>query len=232
MKNKFLILIFPVLIKNYSRLSLFIKTKKLLESVLSLILILYVLAYTFPPYTNPLDVCAQDYFKNAHVVISCDDVQAKSVRNLAIYNFLSASFNDDELGMTGITNKIFINNYAINKFELKESNVFTHELEHINQRETLGFFNFFFITPAWVLEGGAEYYRGKPTLDICDAFKTWGESSKQQFYFESWVKAYYLLEVKKVSYIDFLFIKSDSEYEVNKNLVFNVFCKNNNFENY
>ncbi len=223
MKNKFLILIFPILIHNYSRLSIFNKIKKLLESILSLIIILYIFVYTFSPYTTPLDACAQDYFKNSHVVISCDEVQAKSVRSLAIYNFLSASFNDDELGMTGITNKIFINHYAIKKYQFKEKNIFIHELEHINQRKILGFFNFF-LAPTWVLEGGAEYYRGKPTLDICNGFKSFGESSKQQFYFESWVKAYYLLEVKKISYIDFLSIKSDSNYEVDKRIVFNSFC--------
>ena len=223
MFKKVLSIIFPIFHKNFPMLSIFKKATKIFESLFSLLLIIYFGLYILTPYSERIDVCKHSYFENKHVIFSCEDVSVYKINNLSYYKILSPFSKDDELGATGFTNKIFVNSTALMKNKQSLSDVLNHELEHVNQKEILGFIKFY-STSKWILEGGAEFHRGKPTIDVCLGFKLWGDENIKQKYFESWVKAYYILKIKKMPYIDYLKI-NNKDIHFDKNTVLDLFCK-------
>ena len=222
MLQKIWVIIFPIFHTDFFKISIYRKAIKLFESLFSLLIIIYLGAYILTPYGDRIDVCKSSYFENKHVTFSCNEVSVYAIKNLTYYKFLSPFATDEELGVTGFTHKIFINTTALRKNKQNLNDLLNHELEHVNQKELLGFIKFY-STPKWILEGGAEFFRGKPTIDVCLGFKSWGNENIKQKYFESWVRAYYLLKIKKVSYIDYLRIDNDDIY-FDKDIIFSLFC--------
>jgi hypothetical protein len=196
---------------------------KTLESLISLLIILYILILYFPPNSEELEICSSEYFNKEHVKIKCESVRALLISNRYVYNLVSPLSRSDELGMTTLTGSIFLNSYAIEKSNMVQSDVLNHELEHINQIEILGYYNYIF-TPEWVKEGAADFYRGKPTLEVCSGLNSIGSESIHQFYFDSWAKAYTLLKIDNLEYEDYLLKKFNTPVSIKKEEILNAFC--------
>jgi hypothetical protein len=199
--------------------------RSLLELFFSFSIIVYCLLFLYTPYSNSIDACESEYFSEKSVRFKCENVDVKVIDNIFIFSILSLSTNVDMLAVNTFFNTIFINKKSANKFDQKVSDLLKHELEHTNQRIELGFIDFF-MAPKWLIEGSADYTRGKPTIDFCSGLAAWGDESNKQFYFESWAKVAYLLQVQGVSYDD-LFKKdlyfSDSE-DVIKTKIAEIYC--------
>jgi hypothetical protein len=223
MLYKILILAFPITSKDFLNLSIYNKIIKICESLFTLVLIIYLGIYAFVPNYKKINLCSNSYFQKEHVVFSCDSVKAYEIENLTYYKILSPFAKNDELGVTGLTNKIFLNSTALMNNDQDFNGVLHHELEHVNQRTILGYIDFY-SSPKWILEGGAEFFRGKPTLDVCLGIKSWGENNIKQKYFESWVKAYSKLKIEKIPYADYLRIDNDA-ISFDKDAIFHLFCK-------
>lgn len=199
--------------------------RSLLELFFSVFLIFYCLLFLYTPYSNSIDACESEYFSEKSVRFKCTDMDVKVIDSILVFAILNLSSNVDILGVNTFFNTIFINEKSANKFDQKVSDLLKHELEHTNQRIELGFIDFF-MTPKWLIEGSADYIRGKPTIDFCTGLAAWGNESSKQFYFESWAKVAYLLQVQGVSYDD-LFKKdlhfSESE-DVIKTKIAEIYC--------
>ncbi|WP_445780253.1 hypothetical protein [Shewanella sp.] len=217
-----LITIFPLPSRGKS---IFNNLRSILEFLFSVFIIVYCLLFIFTPYSVSLDACESEYFSERSVRFKCEDVDVKVIDSIFVFSILSLSSNVDMLGINTFFNTIFINEKSANKFNQKVSTILKHELEHTNQRVELGFINFF-MAPKWLIEGSADYIRGKPTIGFCAGLASWGNDSSKQFYFESWAKVAYLLQVQDVSYDD-LFKKdlhfTESE-DVIKAKIAEIYC--------
>lgn len=199
--------------------------RSLLELFFSVFIIFYCFLFLYTPYSSRIDACESDYFSERSVTFQCDSVDVKVIGNRFVFSILSLSPNIDMLGINTFFNTIFINEKSAKKFGQEVRDILKHELEHTNQRMELGFIGFF-MAPKWLIEGSADYIRGKPTVDYCSGLAAWGNGSRKQFYFESWAKVAYLLQVQGVSYDDLLekdLHFSESE-EVVKIKVAEIYC--------
>lgn len=218
---KYLTILFPVFSERYNDATFVNKVIKILESILSLIFIIYITAYaTIGSYSNKVKYCDNEYFTLETTTIDCESINAYLIENSLIYKFLALTLDEQELGFTGLTGSVFLNHSSITSNQVNIEEVYIHELEHVNQKALLGFIKYH-KTPSWVLEGGAEYFRGQPTIPICEDININSFSTKQIYYKQSWILAYYHLELQKLDYLDFLQLQqsdikdtSDIEQEV------------------
>lgn len=200
--------------------------RSLLEFCFSVFIMIYLLLFIFTPYSVSVNACESEYFSEKKQ-FKCEDVDVKIVESLPVFLIVSLSFNEDVLGVNSFFNTIFINKNSVEKFNQKISDILKHELEHSNQRIELGLIGFY-LTPKWLIEGSADYIRGKPTIGYCRGIASWGDGSSKQFYFESWAKVFYLLQFQGVSYDelyknDIILQVSDNEI---KTKLADFFCLN------
>lgn len=205
--------------------SIIFNIRSLIESVVSFFIIMYCLIFFFTPYSTDLDACSSSYFYEREVTFQCEDVVVKVVSNQLVFSALSFSLNFDVLGVNTFFNTIFINKNSAEKLEQKINDILKHELEHSAQKEELGVIGFL-LAPKWLIEGTADFIRGKPTVDICTGLKSWGDGTSKQFYFESWAKVTYLIQVKGVRFADLLKtdIQALESEDVVKNKIFKLYC--------
>lgn len=205
--------------------STIVNLRSLVEQLFSIFILSYCFLFIYTPYSSNISACESEYFFEKKVPFKCEDVNVKIIDNLFVFSIINLSFNVDTLGVNSFLNTIFINKASIIKSNQNINDIIKHELEHTNQRMKLGLIGFY-MTPKWIIEGSADYVRGKPTIEYCQGFTSWGDDSNKQFYFESWAKVFYLLKYKGLNFEDLY--KNNVILDVNDDVIktklADIFC--------
>lgn len=113
------------------------------------------------------------------------------IENNFHYKFINP-FIGDALGFSPFALTIaFVSKENIENSEVELEGVIRHEAKHIEQKQTLGFFEYLFMDE-WKIEGIAEYARGSSTIPLCDFDST--DLSIRKNYREYHLVAKYLIE--------------------------------------